>query len=120
MTLQELYRAVGGNYEDMLERFGKEERIRRFVLLFLKDGSYAAFLQAMEKQDVKEAFRAIHTLKGVCMNLGFSRLYEIVYTITEDLRAENMEEGAKKIPELTAVYQKYIIEIQKYEGRNDG
>lgn len=116
MTLQELYDALEGNCEDMMERFGKEERIRKFVLLFLKDGSYAEFLRAMENDDVKSAFRAIHTLKGVCMNLDFQSLYEIVNTITEALREEDMEEGRKKIPELTAVYKKHIMEIRKYEG----
>ena len=115
MTLQELYTEIGGNYENMLERFGKEERIRKFVLLFLRDGSYTQFLEAMEYKDVKSAFRAIHTLKGVCLNLGFSSLYEIVNMMTEALRAEDMEEGEKMMPELTSVYEKYIRKIQKYE-----
>ena len=37
------------------------------------------------------AFRAAHTLKGVCMNLGFDHLYKPSFEITESLRASNLE-----------------------------
>ena len=37
------------------------------------------------------AFRAAHTLKGVCMNLGFDHLYKLSFEITESLRTGNLE-----------------------------
>lgn len=49
MTLEELYREIAGNYQDIRERLRKEERIERFVLLFLKDTSYQTMRQAWEQ-----------------------------------------------------------------------
>ena len=40
------------------------------------------------KNDGEEAFRAAHTLKGVCLNLGFDELYEVSAEITEKLRGK--------------------------------
>ena len=71
MMLEELYQEIAGNYQDIRERLRKEERIEKFVLLFLKDTSYQDMLQAWEQGNLETAFRAVHTLKGVCMNLSF-------------------------------------------------
>ena len=115
MTLQELYEKLGGNYEGILERFGKEERIQRFVLLFLKDDSYDLFLSEFEKQNISEAFRAIHTLKGVCMNLGFEALFAPVNEITEALRREDLQKES-----LVSEYKRHIELIRKYERECHG
>ena len=86
MTLQECYEAIGGSYEDVSGRLRKEALIRKFVLKFLDDPSYDTLCQAMESKNQEEAFRAAHTLKGVCQNLAFSRLYESSRDFTEQLR----------------------------------
>lgn len=91
MTLEEMYQEIEGNYSDILDRLRKEERIEKFVLLFLKDSSFQTFRQAMDQGDTEEAFRAVHTLKGVCMNLSFDSLYRISSEITEYLRAGQTE-----------------------------
>mgnify|MGYP000290853416 FL=1 len=49
--------------------------------------------QAMDAGDVETAFRAAHTLKGICANLGFKSLFEVSYEITEALRAGDMEQA---------------------------
>ena len=64
MTLEECYTAMGANYQDVLKRFYKSDMIRRFVKMFLQDDSFRLLTDAMAKQDVKEAFRAAHTLRG--------------------------------------------------------
>ena len=45
---------------------------------------------------MKEAFRAAHTLKGVCQNLGFTNLYQPTYDLTEVLRTGTLE-GTKEL-----------------------
>ncbi len=120
MTLQELYEKLGGNYEGILERFGKEERIQRFVLLFLKDDSYDLFLSEFEKQNISEAFRAIHTLKGVCMNLGFEALFAPVNEITEALRREDLQKGEEWKESLVSEYKRHVELIRKYERECHG
>ncbi len=91
MTMQECYAQMGADYTDVLKRLYNEAMIHKFVLLFLKDDSYQNLEQALEKQDVKEAFRAAHTLKGVCQNLGFTNLYVPAAALTETLRAGQLE-----------------------------
>ena len=77
MTIQECYKAIGGNYEDVLRRLRSEVLIRKFTLKFLEDQSYSLLKQALGDNNYEEAFRGAHTLKGVCQNLSFDRLYEV-------------------------------------------
>ncbi len=114
MTLEELYREIGGNYPSIMERLCKEERVKKFVLLFLKDTSHQQFLQALEHRNTEEAFRAIHTLKGVCMNLSFDALYQISYEMTEYLRTDNMGRAIAILPDFEACYEKHFRTISAY------
>lgn len=114
MTVEDLYFEIEGNYSDVVERFVTESKIIRFVLLFLNDGSYEAYIQAMQAEKADEAFLAIHTLKGVCLNLGFQGMYKVVNNITELLMANKFEEAKKKLPDLKAVYEKHINAIKKF------
>ena len=116
MTLEEMYQDIEGNYSDILDRLRKEERIEKFVLLFLKDSSFQTFRQAMDQGDTEEAFRAVHTLKGVCMNLSFDSLYRISSEITEYLRAGQTDRAMEALPELESCYEKHVRVIGAYSG----
>lgn len=117
MTLQELYEEIGGNYRNTLERMYKEERIEKFVLLFLKDTSYQTCLSALEEGRIEEAFRSAHTLKGVCMNLGFDELYQISREMTEYLRVDNLGRAVELLPEFQKCYEKHIQAITRYSEK---
>ena len=114
MTMQECYEAIGGNYEAVLGRLHSEALIRRFALKFLEDQSYIQLKQALENKNYEDAFRSAHTLKGVCQNLSFDRLYEVSNELTELLRDRNGEKPG--IPEamekVTEVYEMTIEEIK--------
>ena len=83
MTIKECYEAMGGDYEDVFKRPMSEARIKKFALMFKKDPSMSQLTQAMDAGDTETAFRAAHTLKGICANLGFKSLFEVSYEITE-------------------------------------
>ena len=91
MTIQECYAQMGADYNEVFRRLYNEAMIRKFVRLFPKDDSFHNLEAALKEQNVKEAFRAAHTLKGVCQNLGFSNLYAPAVTLTETLRAGQLE-----------------------------
>ena len=115
MTIQECYEAIGGNYEEVLGRLQSEALIRRFTLKFLEDQSYLQLKQALENKNYEDAFRSAHTLKGVCQNLSFDRLYEVNNELTELLRDRTGEkpgipEAMEKVAE---VYEMTIEEIKK-------
>lgn len=86
MQLEECYESFGGDYQDVRSRLMKDELIRRLVIKFLEDTSYEKLSAAMEQADYGEAFRAVHTLKGVSQNLSFDRLSRSTAALTEVLR----------------------------------
>lgn len=45
--------------------------IRKFAVKFPEDKSFAELTKALEQGDVETAFRAAHTIKGLCLTLGF-------------------------------------------------
>lgn len=91
MTLKNLYDAIGASYDDTIERLMSADYLLRFVRKFPDDPSFAALKDALARGSTEEAFRAAHTLKGVCANLGFTRLQETAGQLTELLRAGTLE-----------------------------
>ena len=86
MTLKECYAALGGNYDEVMGRLRSERLVQKFVLKFLNDGSYQMLKDSLAAGDRDEAFRAAHTMKGVCANLAFNELLESSEALTEALR----------------------------------
>ena len=86
MTLKECYAALGGNYDEVIGRLRSERLVQKFVLKFLNDGSYQLLKDSLAAGDRDEAFRAAHTMKGVCANLAFNELLESSEQLTEALR----------------------------------
>ena len=74
MTIREFYTLVGGSYDDMSERFPSDALILRFLTMLPQDGSMELLARSMDAADAKTAFRAVHTLKGVALNLGLTAL----------------------------------------------
>ena len=86
MTLQECYAAMGGNYDDAIGRLRSERLVQKFVLKFLSDGSYELLCRSLEEKNYEEAFRAAHTIKGVCQNLSIDKLQASSSRLCESLR----------------------------------
>jgi len=86
MTLQECYEAMGASYDEVMGRLRSEKIIKKFALRFLDDPSFGLLVTSMEAKDYAEAFRGAHTIKGICANLGFSRLQASSSALTEALR----------------------------------
>ena len=86
MDLKELYDQIGGNYQETISRLPSEPMVKKFVLKYPADPTYAQLQAAIAQKDWETAFRAAHTLKGVAQNLGLDRLYTAVFALTEQLR----------------------------------
>ena len=117
MELKEVYEKIGGDYDDVVRRLMGEKLVRKFLLKFLDDKSYADLERTLSEGDYKEAFR---TLKGVCQNLSLASLYQVSSQLTEELRNEdtavpgnlNISDYMSKV---TAEYHKTIEAIQELE-----
>lgn len=86
MTLKECYAAMGGDYENVISRLRKDDRVKKFLVKVVEDQSYALLCSSMEAKDMQEAFRAAHTLKGICQNLSLDSLLVSVDRLCERLR----------------------------------
>jgi len=86
MTLQECYAALGGDYADVSARLRSDRLVQKFLLKYLNDQSFDLLCAAMAKKEPEEAFRAAHTIKGVCQNLGFTRLLDSSSQLSDALR----------------------------------
>lgn len=105
MTIQECYKEMGADYEEVFHRLPRESMVRKFALMFLNDDSYPKLEQSLKEGNVQEAFRAAHTLKGVCQNLGFTNLYQPAYELTEVLRAGTLEGSGEWFARVTEQYK---------------
>ena len=105
LTLQEFYDVVGGDYQDTLNRMMMESMLRKFLAKFPSDPSYATLEQAINSGDREEAFRAAHTIKGLCLNLGFGKLYTSSNILTEALRHEMPANTAELFGAVKADYE---------------
>ena len=115
MTVKECYEQMGSDYEGVLGRLGSEAIVKRFALKFLQDPSFAQLKESLAKNDGEEAFRAAHTLKGICLNLGFSQLTEDVVNITEILRAGKLEGTDELFSKIQTTYENTVAEIKKLD-----
>ncbi len=86
MTLQECYTALGGDYADVTERLHGERLVKKFVLKYLDDRSFDLLCTSMEEKNYDEAFRAAHTIKGMCQNLSFTVLLDSSSRLSDALR----------------------------------
>ena len=115
MNLKECYIALEGDYDDVLGRLRSEKLVLKFVLKFLNDGSYDLLCRSLESGDYQEAFRASHTIKGVCQNLSFTKLYASSNKLTEALRSGWSEEAGPLVEEVKKDYQQTIGAIQELQ-----
>ena len=97
MTIRECYESVGSDFDDVLGRLGSENLIRRFAVKFLDDKTFEELENSMHTADGETAFRAAHTLKGVCLNLGFTALGKASSELTEALRGPRHTNGCEQL-----------------------
>lgn len=119
MGLKECYESLGGDYEAVLSRLRTEERVKKFLLMFREDDSYDRLIGSLEKGDDESAFRAAHTLKGVCQNLSFTRLYRSSEALTEALRGGQSGDISNLINEVKADYERTATAIRMMEQENE-
>ena len=106
MTLQECYAKLKGDFDGTLGRLCSEKLVEKFALKFLADDSFPLLEEAIAVGNYNDAFRAAHTLKGVCINLGFTQLYKMSDELTEALR-----DGAQ--PENDTLFERVRNEYQR-------
>ena len=120
MTLKECYAAMGGDYDETISRLRSERLVQKFVLKFLNDPSYDLLCSAMESGSYEEAFRAAHTIKGVCQNLGFTVLGKSSSELSEALRGGYTPEADTLIGQVKEDYQVTAQAVRAFQEGVEG
>ena len=120
MTLQELYQMIDGDYEQALRVLRVEKLMDKHIRKLPKNGVVDVLLEAGKEQDPKQLFDAAHAVKGVCGNLGLTKIAELASEISEEFRPGNPrklsdEEVAEKMQQIGDLYQKTLDGIRRYE-----
>lgn len=105
MTVQECYAAIQGDYKEASRRFMDDNRIRKFLFMFLQDETFNRLCAAMDRKEYQDSFREAHTLKGLCQNMAFSDFFIPVNNLTECLRGG--ECGSEALEQFELVKEKY-------------
>ena len=116
MTLEECYKEMGADLQEVLRRLKTEERIGKFLKLILTDTNYELLCKALEEKNYEQAFTHIHNLKGLAMNLGLTPLLVPAQELCEELRDGEPERDLKPLlAEVAAAYQKVIGIVERID-----
>ena len=119
MNLKDCYLKFGGDFDEVLGRLCREQTVRKFVFKFLDDKSFSLFEASMVKKDYSEALRAVHTLKGICQNLSFTRLFESSSLVTNALKENDWNKAVDMMPKLSKDYYETINVIKDFKNSRE-
>ena len=104
-TIEKL-KAFGANTEEGLQRcMNNEAFYLKLVSKFMEDKTFDKLKAAVAANDLEEAFKAAHALKGVLGNLSLTPLYIVIYEMTELLRNQTQCDYGEYIQKYEALYQ---------------
>ena len=107
---------VGVDVEDLMKRLmGNMMLISRFYKRFPEDKNYDMIVKYLSEDMCEEAFKAAHTLKGVCANLSMTKLVAIVSEMVEYLREGDLEDGKKILPKLSEEYETIVTVVKSIQ-----
>ena len=116
MTLKECYEAIGGNYEEVIGRLRSERLVQKFTLKFLDDKSLELLEKSLKEENYEEAFRAAHTIKGICQNLSFDKLLASDSALTEALRDGKSPETDDLAKQVFVDYEETVSVIRAFQA----
>ena len=117
MTLEELYTLMQGDYADAKRRLMKDERIEKYLRIFLRDETMQQLNDAVNhyddnsddtQQQRETIFRAAHTMKGVAANLSLTTLAHAASELTEQMRDRQNAPSALLVDNLRKAYDTVI------------
>lgn len=115
MTVKECYERMDADYESVIRRLSNDKIIYKLNCSFYSTDDYESLEKALEAKEYKTAFRIVHNLKGVCLNLGYTGLLDACSELCEYLR-DKVADGADAgqcNEEIIKKYQNNIL--QKYQ-----
>lgn len=121
MTLSELYQTIDGDYEQALRVLRIDRLLDKHIRKLVRGGVITRLLDCEQNMDPTELFEAAHAAKGVCGNLGLTKLADASSEIAEEFRPGNArsmsdEEVVEKLHAIAQLYAKTEDGIRQYEA----
>ncbi len=122
MTLQELYVTIDGDYDQALRVLRMDRLLDKHIRKLTANGVVDRLLEAGKTMDPTELFESAHAVKGVCGNLGLTKLASLSSDIAEEFRPGNPrklsdDEVAGKLDEIAELYKKTSDGINEYAAQ---
>ncbi len=106
---------AGIDIDTALTRFmNNENLLQKTLSLFLEDTNFQNLLTHLQTENFSEAYKASHTLKGLCGNLSFTHLFELFSALCIALQEKNIETITSLIPSIIEKHSKLIQAIKKW------
>lgn len=107
MTVKECYETIKSDYNEVFERLGKEERIAKFSKMFFTTGDIDSLKNAVDANNGELAFEISHTMKGNCLNIGFTVLTKKISDFVEYVRCREIKDPAEAKRLYDAILEEY-------------
>lgn len=116
MNLSQFYAEIDGNLDDVIRRIPKETSVIKYLKMFVEDKEYSNLIASFEQKDYRGVFRASHTLKGVCANLGLTHLQLSSSEVCESVRhSEPTEDITPLVDKVSEDYKKVIDALERLD-----
>ncbi|MDE6209912.1 MAG: Hpt domain-containing protein [Lachnospiraceae bacterium] len=86
MTIKECYEKMGANYQEVISRLMTDARVEKYVLKFADGNYYTLIEETLAEEKWEDAFRNVHNLKGVALNLSLTNVHKTSDILCEALR----------------------------------
>lgn len=107
MTVCECYEKIDADYDEVIGRLMSEQLILKYLKRFCASGHVEDLKSYIAEQHYEDAFRTAHIIKGICLNLALTRLYDCSFALCEALRTNPQ---IKEIPDLL---EALLVEVQR-------
>ncbi|MBQ3427950.1 MAG: Hpt domain-containing protein [Clostridia bacterium] len=119
MNLQELYAAIDGDYTHAAKVLRMDKLIDKHIRKLPGNNVVSGLVEAGRAMDATAIFENAHAMKGVCSNLGLTKLAEAATLLSDEFRPGTPREltdseVAEKIDEIEAQFNKTIDVIEQY------
>ena len=91
MTVKECYETMGENYEEVIGRLMVDDRVEKYLKKFRDANDYQKVVESLDAEDYETAFRNVHSIKGLSLNLSFGKLRDSSDKLCEALRGGKPE-----------------------------
>ena len=108
---KEKLQAYGVNLDSALNRFMDNEQFyERILSKFPMDENFILMERSLNENNISQAFRHAHTLKGLAATLDLTNISDILIPMTEKLRAGESE-GIQDLFDQLKVQYKLICDL---------